>query len=646
MNENFEQLVARFLASDKLSPEELIALRDELSSNSQLVSLINDDRAIHAILQSPSLTSESFVAGCVDQFRRLDLDTSCSDLSELNDVSRRRLPIGNDLAAYRSRIMPEGGLGEPDVSDAVIPGSETPAISNEGTAANGQAANGTVPNIASITPGPSQINSDSANNGSAMAEASRLSADSSAEGDAGSIGVALAKNNSGYRRKLMVASAIAASLVAIIGGAIWFNSHTNGGAASGIADSHDRGVENVTAPELPDNSDLVVVDDSHENELQAPDPQNLPDGELPSPSLEQEKKFELEQPIVNNLEPSAPPSSPDPGPANVAGFATVYSGQAIWKHRPWPDGTNVENGVAVNAVMLELESGTASVKFANGARLDLLGASDAQIVKENSIVLGKGTFMLNIPSFLNGFTVNTSTTLLDGSGNLNAQIAISEQGVIETYLFAGSLNLIRKGAPDDTAIRLTKGQLEHVVMSPRMGNENLPSITMARGGDGGFVGQLGMERNVLKVDSPPIFAQLMHQFAPDATKRTDVKRTELGDAFEKAFENFGRASSPTPAPAPNANETSPSNLLEEASPKDFSGSLSLNGKIQMFDSPEDYYLAIKQHFHQLNQPFDLDRNSGSRLGELSFEIGGMEIRFSDLKQLEERRKQMREYEQK
>jgi len=638
MNENYEQLVARFVAGETLSSAEYELLRDMMTNDPSLVHHINDDRAIDAILRSESLSDEQFVAKCVNRYRQLDLDLP-TQRETTKDV-RSRLPTNNNLSSFRDRQHQRLSDSDidldslnagvpPTVSPAETPGTESTELSNTDNAPNGFASNITSASADHLHAADSQkTESPGLRPGLDTVEVNQ------ADGlDTDSVRRASVKTTSGSKRVVWLA-AIAAVLLAMVTAGIWMSQFgTENGAAN---------VEGIDGVERPEQNKIAAVPgDGNQN---GPSQIVADEGDSETPT-EPEQVVGSETDVLIEKGTANPAidvlDSDNIAPEAPTGFATIYPGKAIWEKLPWKEGVDFSNGVAVNAVRLELRSGAASVKFDNGARLDLLGKCVGEIVAERTIVLQSGVFTLSVPAALENFSVNAGTTQLFASDSLNAQVVIDDQGVLETYLFDGKLNMLRSGAPAETAIRLTKDGLQQVVMSPDLGRAELPSITMARGGKRFFVGQLGVEKSFLKVDSPPIFAQLMNQLVPAVTKPGDSGQTELENQFDQAFRGFAGTEDTQQSMSIPGKPLDKKNDAQQ-----FSGAIIFNGTAQKFDSLKTYTEAIGEQFELLNfrspqSPLRLQSQSAEDI-DLGFEINGMTLKFSDLELLEQRREKMEE----
>ena len=629
MNKNPEQLIARFVAGETLSSAEYQTLRDLLTNDPGLVQQINDDRAIDAILRSDSLSDEQFVAKCVNRYRQLDLDLPHQ--LDSAKVTRSPLPTNNNLSSFRDRQHQR--LSDSDI-DLDSPTSGLPST------VSGNAPSGFAPNITSAPFDSAPFTSAaSAHNPSHDADAVETGTEgvevTQADGlETESIRSASVRKTVGFSRAVLFA-AIAATLLALITAGIWLSpTETDSGVASSESDPANVDSSQDAIVAIPDASDAnqkapqIVTDES--NAETPPDPGNVREQIVNSQGngLVEKESDDVVQP--DTVSPVLP-----------TGFATIYPGKAIWEKLPWKEGVDFSSGVAVNNVRLELQSGAARVEFDNGARLDLLGQCRGEIIAERTIVLESGVFMLSVPATLENFSVRAGATNLFASDELNAQVVIDGQGVLETYLFDGKLSLLRSGAPADTAIQLSKDGLQHVVMSPELGRSEFPSITMARGGNRFFVGQLGTEKSFLKVDSPPIFAQLTNQLVPSATKPGDSAQTELERQFEELFQGFAgteddQQGMSVPSPSADGN----------ADAQQFSGTIIYNGTTQKFDSLKTYTEAIGEQFELLNfrspqSPLRLKSQSAEDF-DLGFDINGMTLKFSDLKLLEQRREKMEE----
>ena len=240
MNENYEQLVARFVAGETLSSAEYEFLRDMLTSDPSLIQQVNDDRAIDAILRSDSLSDEQFVPQCVKRYRQLDLDLPTQRESSSKD-SRSRLPTNNNLSSFRDRQHQR--LSDSDIDLDSLTTGVPPTVSPMETSGNESiekshndgAPNGLAPNITSSSRLDSLHVSDSAKteSGNLQSGSDVVEVNQAVGLETESIRRASVKTPAGSRTGWL--AAIAAILLALVTAGIWMSqsgTENNNGTAN------------------------------------------------------------------------------------------------------------------------------------------------------------------------------------------------------------------------------------------------------------------------------------------------------------------------------------------------------------------------------------------------------------------------------
>ncbi len=244
----------------------------------------------------------------------------------------------------------------------------------------------------------------------------------------------------------------------------------------------------------------------------------------------------------------------------------------------------------------QLHQGTASFKLNNGVVVDVLGPAEIELLAVDSIELGKGNFIVEVPRSVEAFKIVTPFATLQEPVNARLQLAIDPQTGLETMVSRGQIVLDQTGEGETQDVtELARNGLFQSVVRPVLNRPVISPVTIARGQQQ-FMAQIGKGKNAIQLNSPLVFANVLERVnGPTETDPDAAAKLQNWPRFAKDFQLL-QARGDTPGINLLLNEFFAPNPRDDsnAGTTNFQGSLSINGSERKFDSREEFEQASKQ----------------------------------------------------
>lgn len=295
-------------------------------------------------------------------------------------------------------------------------------------------------------------------------------------------------------------------------------------------------------------------------------------------------------------------------------FATLTSSSfGAWK-RPRVDGSRLTAGEII------LEHGEGEIAFDNGATLQLIAPATVQLVSKELVNVSHGKISAMIPESAYGLRVVTPTSQVIDQGS-DFELAVNPQGATDVLVHRG--NVIVEPWPDGNHTReplvLASSKMnratvfEPVVDAKVEGEVDGPLATLARSGDGLFLGQISVNGESIEFSSPESFENVRNRVGDRFRESAERFQQDWADVM-KTF-NAGAAGGSLSVNGLNVGFDSVDdivnlqrNMLQKAKQRgkstvpdeaSFHGTLNINGEVRTFTSPEEFDKAQRAMFGPL-----------------------------------------------
>ncbi|MFK8112347.1 MAG: hypothetical protein AB8B91_09100 [Rubripirellula sp.] len=298
----------------------------------------------------------------------------------------------------------------------------------------------------------------------------------------------------------------------------------------------------------------------------------------------------------------------------AAEFATLTSSSfGAWK-RPRVDGSRLTAGEIV------LQRGEGEIAFDNGATLQLIAPVTVQLVSTDLVNVSHGKISAMVPESAYGLRVVTPTSQVIDQGS-EFELVVNPQGATDVLVHRG--NVIVQPWPGGNHTReplaLASSKLnratvfEPIVDAEVDGDVDGPLATLARNGDGSFLGQISVNGESIEFSSPESFENVRHRAGDRFRESADRFQQDWADVM-KTF-NAGAAGGSLSVNGLNVGFDSvddivnlQQNMLQKAKQRgksavpgeaSFQGTLNINGEVRTFTSPEEFDKAQRAMFGPL-----------------------------------------------
>ena len=184
-------------------------------------------------------------------------------------------------------------------------------------------------------------------------------------------------------------------------------------------------------------------------------------------------------------------------------FATLaQSAGAAWE-------TPRSEGDRLAAGLLKLTAGTAELHFDKGSIARLTGPAVLELRSGDEVFLKRGSLTARVPPQAVGFLVATPLSRIVDLGT-EFDVTVEDSGATQTLVRQGRVSLRPQRGEEDlgTPIELAVGGLDRATVSvPDIVGPVLPVSTVARGGQGRFLGRLSAGGKTAEFHSRPAFQE-------------------------------------------------------------------------------------------------------------------------------------------
>ena len=283
----------------------------------------------------------------------------------------------------------------------------------------------------------------------------------------------------------------------------------------------------------------------------------------------------------------------------------------------------------------------------------ILVPAEFELLNNDYVRLQNGTYLIDMPRSSTSVVIETPVGVLQNSENARVQLIVDDSEGVEALVTRGRIDLVLKDTDGyRDRLELSKNHLYQSIIRPLNDRPGISPVLMARG-EKEFKGQIGCGKDVIKTDSPIIFANVLNRVAEPSNGNNPG--TDVSDNWPQFARDFQALAGNMDNPAFSAllNQFLGAQEFSESiknigdatgfGATDFQGSLSLNGIERKFNSREEYEQARQQLMpgsRPTGLPTDPRQSNATPDVQRPINVNGRPLEFSSPDKFKFLRKQM------